>query len=884
MGALTPVVRVPDVLTPRESVIGGNSLACLCSLLKRQSSQAQTPHPTAYFLILLLLLSAGAASAPKQVAAQTPAETVFEMPGVFRIALPQDWQKTKVLDDRHTVAAFSTKDLTLEVMRDLSNTPAGEYAQTIPDRRLRYDADEYPGKYTPPDVFLTATGSDVAVKNRFDEYTLIGGLPAQWVRYRIEYTKPNEPLRVARVWTVFILSPGEYWSLELRGDDRSWPASDTDLRRMVRSFQFLEPMLTHVKTAIPPEAWQRMPSALSEGSCLFNGVSSGIGIVVPCDWNVEERAQGKPNEEGTVGWESLKSGSKVSLSLRHYVGNWSVEEFSQKQEHAFTDSIKSTKVDGQNESYQRTDRREVSVDAIPGTRISATVRLKKGHREGFRQLLTASKGTDHFSIWFFYTRDDLDEIDRIAGSVHLFALRPDLFAVSSPADAAGANAKFLCEAANGAAFFADEPIKPCPPTAHELERIREDVRLLGNSVSHYRLGKALDANGDHAGAVAQFEAAVLLNPRNAEADREVAEVYVPIDLAYGARMEWAKRGNVFGSSVPAAHDALNRAIAANERILAYSQDPNAEQIAHEDLATLYAQRGNTLLALFHHDCIGKDAQEVLRPQDEITTARKTLEDLTKQFDAAYAAKDENPTAENELRVAELSLKYGDFFVADVYCRSVHQKDPHIVKALACLAQIAEARGEHDAIVGYAQDWLGLSPDNPEAHFWLARGYSWEPTDYRKAAESYGAVIRNSTKAQIAPFMLQEAQYWWPYCYEQAQLWQDAANAYESNVRAFPADALVLNQAAWFFATTTSPLRSPARALEYANRAIAAAPADANIIDTLAEAYFINGRIDAAVATEQKALALAPDRDDLQKQMKKFKQAKQPKKAPPARPK
>ena len=49
------------------------------------------------------------------------------------------------------------------------------------------------------------------------------------------------------------------------------------------------------------------------------------------------------------------------------------------------------------------------------------------------------------------------------------------------------------------------------------------------------------------------------------------------------------------------------------------------------------------------------------------------------------------------------------------------------------------------------------------------------------------------------------------------------------------------------------------------------------MDTLAEAYFANGRITDAVATEQKALALAPERADLQKQMEKFKQAQQSKK-------
>ena len=78
---------------------------------------------------------------------QAPSDTVFEMPGVFRIALPAGWQKTKVIDDRLTVAAFSNKDLTLEVMRDPSRTSVEQYVQTIPDRRLRDEADDYPGAY-----------------------------------------------------------------------------------------------------------------------------------------------------------------------------------------------------------------------------------------------------------------------------------------------------------------------------------------------------------------------------------------------------------------------------------------------------------------------------------------------------------------------------------------------------------------------------------------------------------------------------------------------------------------------------------------------------------------------------------------------------------------
>src|ERR1035437_10966953 len=66
------------------------------------------------------------------------------------------------------------------------------------------------------------------------------------VRNRLVYSKPPDETHASRVWSVIILSPGEYWSLELRSDDRSWPADDVDLRRMVRSFELLEPTLTHV--------------------------------------------------------------------------------------------------------------------------------------------------------------------------------------------------------------------------------------------------------------------------------------------------------------------------------------------------------------------------------------------------------------------------------------------------------------------------------------------------------------------------------------------------------------------------------------------------------------------------------------------------------------
>ena len=298
--------------------------------------------------------------------------------------------------------------------------------------------------------------------------------------------------------------------------------------------------------------------------------------------------------------------------------------------------------------------------------------------------------------------------------------------------------------------------KPAPPSAHEMERIREDVRLLKDSGSHYRLGKALDASGDQTAALAEFETAVQLNPRNAEADREVARRYT-------------------------GRNDLPNAIAAYQRVLVYSGDDDTD--AHAQLAALYAKSGNTLFAVFHLIIAGEAASDFTLPADEITSAQKVLADSAEQLDAATKQFEEDPAPQhrisNQLTRADLVMKYGNFAYADMQCRLVHQVDPRNERALACLARTADARGEQDAIVSYTREWLVLSPDNPEAYYWLAHGYSWAPTDYVKAAESYEAMLRNVGQVQFTPTALREARVAIPRYYANAEMWQKAAAAHES---------------------------------------------------------------------------------------------------------
>jgi tetratricopeptide (TPR) repeat protein len=112
-------------------------------------------------------------------------------------------------------------------------------------------------------------------------------------------------------------------------------------------------------------------------------------------------------------------------------------------------------------------------------------------------------------------------------------------------------------------------------------------------------------------------------------------------------------------------------------------------------------------------------------------------------------------------------------------------------------------------------------------------------------------------------------------YEQLEQGEDALHSLEKGLEADPGHAGILNQLGWLYATAEpATLRDPAKALAYAQRAVEASDGtDANILDTLAEAYYANQEFDAAIETEERALAIAPEQEALQNQLQKFREAK-----------
>jgi len=82
---------------------------------------------------------------------------------------------------------------------------------------------------------------------------------------------------------------------------------------------------------------------------------------------------------------------------------------------------------------------------------------------------------------------------------------------------------------------------------------------------------------------------------------------------------------------------------------------------------------------------------------------------------------------------------------------------------------------------------------------------------------------------------------------------------EALIREAPDDGRFLNTAAWALAThPDDAVRDGARAVTLAERALAAQPGDASVIDTLAAAFAESGDFDRAVATQERAVALSDD--------------------------
>jgi tetratricopeptide (TPR) repeat protein len=100
-------------------------------------------------------------------------------------------------------------------------------------------------------------------------------------------------------------------------------------------------------------------------------------------------------------------------------------------------------------------------------------------------------------------------------------------------------------------------------------------------------------------------------------------------------------------------------------------------------------------------------------------------------------------------------------------------------------------------------------------------------------------------------------------------------ACEDALKQYQGDALVWNQLAWTYATSKDPrYRDSAKALEYAQKAVSLSEGKTpELLDTLAEAYFVSGNFDKAIETERRALELSPDEASFKEGLARYLRAK-----------
>jgi Zn-dependent protease with chaperone function len=109
-------------------------------------------------------------------------------------------------------------------------------------------------------------------------------------------------------------------------------------------------------------------------------------------------------------------------------------------------------------------------------------------------------------------------------------------------------------------------------------------------------------------------------------------------------------------------------------------------------------------------------------------------------------------------------------------------------------------------------------------------------------------------------------------YQQTGKERDSVAIYERIIELDPYRAVALNNLAWLLATTSEEnLRNPDRAIDLARRAVTL-ERSAGFLDTLAEAYFAKGQVEAAIRTIEEALAVATEnRGYYEKQLRRFRE-------------
>ena len=173
-----------------------------------------------------------------------------------------------------------------------------------------------------------------------------------------------------------------------------------------------------------------------------------------------------------------------------------------------------------------------------------------------------------------------------------------------------------------------------------------------------------------------------------------------------------------------------------------------------------------------------------------------------------------------------------------------------------LGDALASTGRLDEAIGQYQEALRLKPDDPEAHCNLGVALG-------RKGRLDEAIFHFRRAVQIEPKLAVAHHRLANLLLQRGQL-DDALAHYQAAIDAQPGNAYPLNNLAWVLATCPQiSVRNGARALELAQQAERLSGGrNPSILGTLAAAYAETGRLPEAVATAQRALALAAAQTNL----------------------
>jgi tetratricopeptide (TPR) repeat protein len=218
-----------------------------------------------------------------------------------------------------------------------------------------------------------------------------------------------------------------------------------------------------------------------------------------------------------------------------------------------------------------------------------------------------------------------------------------------------------------------------------------------------------------------------------------------------------------------------------------------------------------------------------------------------------------------------SIFFVSLVITSMFLSAVHANDDFAEKYRAYKDHVQSASAAFQkkdyasSITNYSKA-IEMSPF--EINNYYSRGIAYFKSGKEKEAEEdFDRVI-------IMDPRMSSAYMYRGLCREKLGKYKDALNDYTKALELKPNDAAIHNNIAYLYVSANDEsFRDKVKALEHAKKAAELSKEkNAEILDTLAKAYFINGQIKDAIDTENKALKLEPYNDEFKGRLKEYEKA------------